>query len=779
MRTPQHPLAQAGLWALALGSALALTACGGGGGDAGAAASLTTTSKTIVIDEATLPPDAASQTATPSFHIAPVVLDEPADTDALDNAASANRAPHKQDIAADDAALPTRGLTVEALKGAQRLRKPGTLSPLATSSTVTTYTPAQIRAAYGLPALPATGATPTAAQAAQMGAGQTIYIVDAMHNPNVAAELSAFNQRFGLPGCTTKAIAATATLPLAAPSLTEGCTLSVVYSTQAGGMTTTAPAYDAGWATEIALDVQWAHATAPLARIVLIESADASLNGLLGGVKLANAMGPGAVSMSFGGNEGSWTGSVDSAFAGTNMTYLAATGDSGTAVSWPAVSPKVVAVGGTSLTYSGTGKRAESAWSSAGGGVSLYTAAPSYQTSLVPGLGQLGMRAVADVAFNANPSTGQFVAVISPGNSTPSWVSAGGTSLSTPQWAGLVAVANALRAQSAKAPLGAPHSLLYGQIATVPGSYAANFADVTTGANGSCPLCLAHTGYDAPTGLGTPNAGSLLGTLGGATMATAPVVNATTVTGKPGMALSFTITSSATNPVTYSLSGAPSGMVVGSTGVVSWPSPVAGSYSVTATVKDTKTGLSGQGVYTVKIDALAVAPVVKAATVNGNAGTALSYTVQLSAGTATAYALSGAPSGMAVSAAGVVSWPSPVVGSYAVTVKATNGSLSGSGVLTVVIAKATSLAPVITAPAITGVAGRALSGSISVSSPAGRSLSITITGVPSGVQFAASGQVLSLSWPSPVTGSYSLVITATDSTGLRTQATMPITINAK
>ena len=115
-------------------------------------------------------------------------------------------------------------------------------------------------------------------------------------------------------------------------------------------MTAAAPAYESGWATEIALDVQWAHATAPLARIVLIEAADASLNSLLGGVKLANAMGAGAVSMSFGANEGNYTASVDAAFTGAGMTYLAATGDWGAAVSWPSVSPKVLAVGGTSLS---------------------------------------------------------------------------------------------------------------------------------------------------------------------------------------------------------------------------------------------------------------------------------------------------------------------------------------------------------------------------------------------------------------------------------------------
>jgi subtilase family serine protease len=176
-------------------------------------------------------------------------------------------------------------------------------------------------------------------------------------------------------------------------------------------MTGTAPAYDAGWATEITLDVQWAHATAPLARIVLIEAPDASLNSLLGAVKLANTMGPGIVSMSFGAPEGNWTSSVDSVFTGAGMTYLAATGDSGAAVSWPSVSSNVVAVGGTTLTYTGTGTRSEVGWTGTGGGISAYTATPSYQNNTVPGLGSVPHRAVADVAFNADPASGQYVAV--------------------------------------------------------------------------------------------------------------------------------------------------------------------------------------------------------------------------------------------------------------------------------------------------------------------------------------------------------------------------------
>ena len=244
------------------------------------------------------------------------------------------------------------------------------VTPMASSSDASTYTPAQIRAAYGLPALPTVGSTLTPTQAAQMGAGQTIYIIATMHDPNIAAELNAFNQKFDLPACTTTTISATARLPLATAT-SSGCEFSVVYNTSSGTMTSGTPAYDAAWATEMALDVQWAHATAPLARIILIEAPEASTVGLIGAVKLANAMGPGIVSMSFGAPEGNWTPSVDSVFSMANMSYVAATGDSGAGVYWPAVSPNVLAVGGTTMTYTGNGARTEVSWSGTGGGTSL------------------------------------------------------------------------------------------------------------------------------------------------------------------------------------------------------------------------------------------------------------------------------------------------------------------------------------------------------------------------------------------------------------------------
>ncbi|MCX7275242.1 MAG: putative Ig domain-containing protein [Burkholderiales bacterium] len=877
MHETPSPLAQPRLTRLlALAVAALIAACGGNEQTANAplpeAAPLASGATTIELSLPELPEAAAMQIVTPLFHAAPGLLPEPDDADRVNGSASGNQPPRMHQLPGESRFLPTSQLTAQEIQDPQqalierKALKDGTqdstkLAPMAGSGAISTYSPAQIRAAYRLPALPAVGATPTAAQAAQLGAGQTIYIVNAYNNPNVVAELAAFNQKFGLPICTTRAIATTATLPLARAA-TSGCDFSVVYSTPAGGMTAAVPAYNAGWATETALDVQWAHATAPLARIVLIQAGDASVNSLVGAIKLANAMGPGIVSMSFGALEGTWTASVDSAFAAPNMTYLAATGDSGAAVSWPSVSPKVIAVGGTTLTYTGSGNRSEVVWSGTGGGISAYTATPSYQTSSVPGLGTVARRAVADVAFNADPASGQYVAVINPGSTTVNWMSVGGTSLSTPQWAGLMAMANAVRATVGKTALGAAHSVLYGQISTVPGTYASAFADITQASNGTCLLCTARAGYDVPTGLGTPHVTGLLTALAGTSVTTAPVVTAAAINGQVGTALSFTVSVTAPNPVTftltgapaglaiastgivswatpvagtyslgvtardtvtgltgqgtytvtisppaapvvgtgaisgtagtaltfstsvtapnpvtYALTGAPTGMVISTAGVVSWPAPVAGTYRVTVAARDTRTGLTGQGVYTVAISA-PLPPAVTAATVNGRPGTALSFTVSTTAPNPVTYTLSGAPAGMAISAAGVISWAAPVLGNYAVTVTArdTRTGLTGQGLMTVKIAVA---GPVISAPAMTGIAGQPLTGYITITGSPSTSINVSISGLPLGVSLSVSGNAIRAYWASPVTGSYSVRVTAVDSAGLSAQTTVPITITAR
>ena len=780
---------------LAIGSAALLGACGGGGDEGLASASsaidepLTPALLASGVTTLTLEPETTSEAELtqmvmqPAFHLAPALLAAPDDVDVGNHEASARRSVRTHRLQAQAHGLSTRQLDWHSLKAAQSVQAmlaasprnsapEDVMTPMASSS-IGTYSPAQIRAAYGLPALPAAGVTPTAAQAAQMGAGQTIYIVDAYHNPNVAAELAAFNQKFGLPTCATKAVAATSVLPLAAPSL-SGCDLSIVYSTDAGAMTTAAPAYNSGWATEIAMDVQWAHATAPLARIVLIESASPSGSSLGGAIKLANAMGPGAVSMSFGGAESSATASLDALFSGANMTYLAATGDSGAAVSWPSVSPKVIAVGGTTLTYTGTGARTEVAWSGTGGGTSAYTAVPSYQTNLVPGMGTLTRRTVADVSFNADPASGQYVAVMSPGSATVNWLSAGGTSISAPQWAGVIAVANASRLLAAKPLLGLPHSILYGQISTVPGSYANVFGDVAKGTHGTCSTCTAKTGYDQLTGLGTPNVANLLTALTGATPtapATAPVVTSAAIAGKVGVALTFTISSTTVNANTYSLTGAPAGMAVATTGVVSWPTPVAGTYAVTAIAKDTKTGLTGQAVYNVTIAPLA-APVVGTAAISGKAGMSLTFTPTVTAVNPVTLSMTGAPAGMTLSTAGVITWTSPVAGTYTVTVvaKDTKTGLSGQGAYTVAISAP--LAPTVSSAAVTGKPGVLLSFSVTTVAP--NPVTYTLTGAPSGMTISAAGLV---AWPSPVAGNYTVTVAAKDTkTGLSGQGVYTLKI---
>lgn len=650
------------------------------------------------------------------------------------------------------------------------------------------YTPAQIRAAYQLPPLPlaSTWSTLTADQRASLGAGQTIYIIAAYHNPNVAAELQAFNTQFGLPSCTTLSIPSSQALPLAVPSST-GCQFAVVYS-NGSGMSSTAPTYDTDWAMEIALDVQWAHATAPLARIVLIEAKDANSISMLNAINLANAMGPGVVSMSFGAGEGSWVTSMDSAFNSANMTYLAATGDSSTSAGaqWPSVSAGVLGVGGTSLASYTTSTRTETVWSGTGGNRSQYVTVPSYQTASVPGMGSQTMRSVADVAFNADPATGQYVAVMPPGQTGVSWYSMGGTSLSTPQWAGIVAIMNAKRALASLGNLGLVQGLLY-PASSQSGFYSTLFSDITSGTSGSIP---AATYYDIPSGLGSPNVQPLLtlatGTSAGSTpVASAPPVVSSnlTINGVAGSSLSFTVSYTASNPVTWSLLNVPAGMSIApSSGLISWPSTVAGTYSVTARATDNVTGLSGEATITINI-ATASAPVMRDVTVQGRAGVPFIYKVPVANRNPVSYALGGnLQPGMGISSGGVLSWPNPVAGTYAVTVTATDNKTgaAASATITLQIASAPSYnGPMISAPAISGTAGTPLAAVIGVTDtdPGVRSVSVNLKGAPAGMTFGGSAQGIIVRWERPVAGTYNLVVTATDNLKHSSQVTVVVTVN--
>jgi subtilase family serine protease len=417
-------------------------------------------------------------------------------------------------------AVPLEQATGQDNPGTPASDLPGAMAAAATKQQL--FTPALIRAAYGLPPLPTSYAKLSPEQAAALGAGQTIYIVDAYHYPNAERDLATFSAKFGLPACQTVTIGPATPLPLPSAPTTQ-CTLSVVpVAANAKGtpvVDSKFANYNSGWAQEAALDIQWAHAIAPLARIVLLESRNNYVSEISLAITMAARMGPGVVSMSFAANEGSWTSVYDTPFRAAGLSYLAATGDWGAKAMWPSVSASVLAIGGTRLGYSGVGARTESAWSLTGGAVSAYTLMPSYQNATaLPAQSvyraasktTVKMRGVADVAFNADPYSAQYVAFSAPGAKAASWYAFGGTSISTPQWAGLVAIANAQRARQGKAALGQGlHQALY-DIAGNTTSYRQAFSDVMTGANGTCTACRAATGFDIPTGLGTPHAGALL-----------------------------------------------------------------------------------------------------------------------------------------------------------------------------------------------------------------------------------------------------------------------------
>jgi len=623
---------------LACLAAAALAACGGGA-DAGAA-------------PGAAPADAGGVQAHPAFHMAAAQLDEPP---------GLGLAPQRFRIEGALAELATARLTPARLADARRARVAATADVQAAPAiSATVYSPAQIRAAYGLPPLPVAGVAPSVADAADLGAGQTIYLVDAHDHPNAFADLAKFSAKFGLPACASAPLPASTALPLAAAA--AGCTFSVAYSDHSGLLLKSAPSYDAEWAAEIALDVEWAHAIAPLARLVLIEVPGDDSQQLLGGVALANRMGAGVVSMSFGAPEGPWVQATDASFAAPGMSYVAAAGDAGAQVLWPAVSPRVLAVGGTSLQWSGLDTRYEAAWTKSGGGVSAVEPLPAWQSGVaVPGVGRVPRRAVADVAFNADPNTGQYVALTAKGAAATSWNSYGGTSIGAPQWAGLVAVANARRAAIGKKPLGDFHAALYQAIADSPVPHAASFADVVDGRDGACAACVAAAGYDTITGWGTPNAGVLLAALASdAADGVAPLVPGGALSARTDRAFAASLAVVAPAGVTtaYALAGAPAGLAVDAAGTLHWAAPVAGSYAFTATAT-TSLGLSASARYTLSVVKVNHAPTLASGIVAAPPGVALRLALAGSDvdGDALTYTMTGAPRGLALSRAGVMSWP--------------------------------------------------------------------------------------------------------------------------
>lgn len=322
-------------------------------------------------------------------------------------------------------------------------------------------------------------------QIINQGAGQTIAIVDAYDDPNIEADLGTFSKAFSLPVCTSG----------------NGC-FKKIYASGSK------PSPNAGWALEMALDVEWAHAIAPQAKIILVEAASNSFANLMKAIDVAVKNGASVVSMSFGGSEFSSETSYDYHFNVPNVAFTASSGDSGYGVEYPAASPYVVAVGGTTMNLAdATGAYgSETAWSGSGGGQSAYETQPNYQTGIA---NSNGKRGVPDVAYGADPNIGFAVYDSLKYNGQSGWFQVGGTSAGAPQWAALFAVANSIRASASMTALTLPDADLYPAATTV-----GNFHDVTSGTNGTCgTLCTTAAGYDYVTGLGSPITNHLMSSL--------------------------------------------------------------------------------------------------------------------------------------------------------------------------------------------------------------------------------------------------------------------------
>lgn len=326
------------------------------------------------------------------------------------------------------------------------------------------YTPQQVRHAYGFDALLAAGTD---------GSGQVIALIDAYGSSSAQKDLDSFCSRFGIPSTR---------LVIAQPQ-------GKLHQNR-------------GWALETSLDVQWAHAIAPGATILLVEAVDSSTAHLLGAVDYAVSHGATVVSMSWGAGEYSGETGDDSHFTAAGVSFVASSGDNGEGVEWPAASPNVVAVGGTSLYLTSTGNYgSETAWAGSGGGFSVYERLPLWQGVWQDAGNTAGgwsnTRAVPDVSYLADPNTGVYV--IYGGR----LYVVGGTSAGAPQWAALIALAN----QAHRNRLGASASGIYG---TAASSYASLFHDVTSGYDGPDPDDQAIARYDLATGLGSPHASALV-----------------------------------------------------------------------------------------------------------------------------------------------------------------------------------------------------------------------------------------------------------------------------
>ena len=331
------------------------------------------------------------------------------------------------------------------------------------------YGPSDLQSAYNLPSSSA-------------GAGATVAVVDAYDDPNAASDLATYRAQYGLPACATA----------------NGCFEKVNQEGQQGSY----PSGNSGWAVEESLDVDMVSATCPNCHIILVEANSASISDLGAAENEAVKLGAEYVSNSYGATEqalGSSESQYDQYYNHPGTVITAAGGDSGyygdgDGANFPAASQYVTSVGGTTLKRDSNTKRgwAESVWGSSSGGegtgsgCSKYETKPTWQTDT-----GCTKRTDNDVSADANPNTG---AAIYDTYDEDGWLEVGGTSESSPILASVFALA------------GTPAAGTYPS--SYPYAHTSSLFDITSGSNGSCSpsyLCKAGTGYDGPTGWGSPD----------------------------------------------------------------------------------------------------------------------------------------------------------------------------------------------------------------------------------------------------------------------------------
>jgi len=490
------------------------------------------------------------------------------------------------------------------------------------------YGPSQFQAAYNL-----------AAASAADGSGTTVAVVDAYNDPTAAGDLAAYRSAAGLP------------------ALTSGQFTQYNQEGQTSPLPATAPASD-DWTLEESLDVDMVSAICPLCKIDLVEATNDSGDGLyIAEESAATTLGVKYISNSWGGSEESTDTTYDSEYFGVSgVVYTASAGDSAYSggVIYPATSPNVVSVGGTSLDTSSNSRGwTESVWETSstegtGSGCSAYEPQPAWQSSISILTAACSHRVDNDVAADADPNTG--AAVYDTTNGNGGWNEVGGTSESSP----MIAAVFALAGNNGNGGNKAADSIY---------THTGNLYEVTASSNGTCTppaadsvLCTA-TGaantYNGPTGWGTPDGLTAFQSTS-TTGNTVTVTNPGSQTGKVGTAASLQITASDSasgQTLTYSATGLPAGLSISSsTGLISGTPTTAATYSVTVTAKDT-TGASGSASFTWTISSASTG--CTAAQLLGNPGF---ETGSISPWTSTSGVLASTSEGVPAQAGSYLAW---------------------------------------------------------------------------------------------------------------------------